>query len=188
MALIKCPECKQDVSDKATFCPHCGYPFEKIKKMHNLINAPKPKDDKWTKKWENKPSFTCGLLIITFVLSLIMTIIFIVLAVKEVDETDSKLLIIFIIFSVIIGLISFLLFIFAIMGAFVLKVKIVTVNNYNIVAYCGFFQNCLIIEDELVETGFSTMFHNAQLTGKLPNGKKIVATISSGAIDFELKK
>src|SRR2546425_8362560 len=26
MALIKCPECERDVSDKATVCPHCGYP------------------------------------------------------------------------------------------------------------------------------------------------------------------
>ena len=25
MALIKCPECGQDVSDKAKICPHCGY-------------------------------------------------------------------------------------------------------------------------------------------------------------------
>ena len=24
MAIIKCPECGKDVSDKAPFCPHCG--------------------------------------------------------------------------------------------------------------------------------------------------------------------
>lgn len=27
MALIKCPECGREVSDKAPACPHCGYPF-----------------------------------------------------------------------------------------------------------------------------------------------------------------
>lgn len=27
MALIICPECTHDVSDKAVSCPHCGYPF-----------------------------------------------------------------------------------------------------------------------------------------------------------------
>jgi len=27
MALIKCPECSRDVSDKATTCPSCGYPL-----------------------------------------------------------------------------------------------------------------------------------------------------------------
>ena len=25
MAMIKCPECGQNVSDKAATCPHCGY-------------------------------------------------------------------------------------------------------------------------------------------------------------------
>jgi hypothetical protein len=27
MALLPCPECKKDVSDKATACPHCGLPM-----------------------------------------------------------------------------------------------------------------------------------------------------------------
>lgn len=30
MALIKCPECGKDVSDKAKSCPVCGYPIESI--------------------------------------------------------------------------------------------------------------------------------------------------------------
>jgi ribosomal protein L7/L12 len=28
MALIKCPECGKEVSDKAPACIHCGYPFQ----------------------------------------------------------------------------------------------------------------------------------------------------------------
>lgn len=42
MALIKCPECGKEVSDKATSCPNCGLPFtEKIycKYCGNLIDA-----------------------------------------------------------------------------------------------------------------------------------------------------
>jgi len=27
MALITCPECEREVSDKAAACPHCGYPI-----------------------------------------------------------------------------------------------------------------------------------------------------------------
>lgn len=27
MALIKCPECERDISDKAVHCIHCGYPL-----------------------------------------------------------------------------------------------------------------------------------------------------------------
>lgn len=35
MSLIKCPECGNNVSDKAITCPHCGYP----------INAPNEKKE-----------------------------------------------------------------------------------------------------------------------------------------------
>ena len=27
MALIYCPECRKEASDRARACPHCGYPF-----------------------------------------------------------------------------------------------------------------------------------------------------------------
>lgn len=30
MALIKCPECGKEISDKAIRCPSCGYPIEKV--------------------------------------------------------------------------------------------------------------------------------------------------------------
>ena len=28
MSIVNCPECSQQVSDKAAFCPHCGYPLK----------------------------------------------------------------------------------------------------------------------------------------------------------------
>lgn len=31
MALIKCPECGKEISDKASSCPNCGYPINNIK-------------------------------------------------------------------------------------------------------------------------------------------------------------
>jgi len=41
MALINCPECKKEVSDKVDNCPHCGFPFRKaqnyIKKIIIII-------------------------------------------------------------------------------------------------------------------------------------------------------
>ena len=36
MALIKCPECGKDVSDKANTCPHCGTKI-KVKKFNKMI-------------------------------------------------------------------------------------------------------------------------------------------------------
>lgn len=31
MAIIKCPECEQQMSDNAKICPHCGYQYKKEK-------------------------------------------------------------------------------------------------------------------------------------------------------------
>lgn len=45
MALIKCPECGQEISDKAKMCPHCGF------ELHAAENAVSPQQ-------ENKPAAT----------------------------------------------------------------------------------------------------------------------------------
>lgn len=35
MALVKCPECGKEISDKARKCPHCGYPLNEEKQKSN---------------------------------------------------------------------------------------------------------------------------------------------------------
>ena len=40
--LIKCPECGQDVSDKANICPNCGCPMEDIRKELTDAGTPAP--------------------------------------------------------------------------------------------------------------------------------------------------
>lgn len=42
MALITCPECKQQISDQATSCPNCGYPLNASSNSYN--NAPQKED------------------------------------------------------------------------------------------------------------------------------------------------
>ena len=43
MALIKCPECGKEISDKAKACIHCGYPLENVDTRTNpnmcLVNG-----------------------------------------------------------------------------------------------------------------------------------------------------
>ena len=39
MALIKCPECNKDVSDKSQQCVHCGYPLRSVPYIHEIING-----------------------------------------------------------------------------------------------------------------------------------------------------
>lgn len=33
MALMKCPECGKEISDKAMLCPNCGYPIAQCKNL-----------------------------------------------------------------------------------------------------------------------------------------------------------
>lgn len=37
MALINCPECDREISDKAKQCPHCGFPLEKTKTNNTTV-------------------------------------------------------------------------------------------------------------------------------------------------------
>jgi zinc-ribbon domain len=30
LALVRCPECKKEISNQATACPHCGYPLRDV--------------------------------------------------------------------------------------------------------------------------------------------------------------
>lgn len=54
MALITCPECHGQVSDKAAACPHCGYPlgveFPQEKYAYRVISQPIPKSA--VQEWE----------------------------------------------------------------------------------------------------------------------------------------
>lgn len=66
MALIKCPECEKEISDKANICPNCGCPIVSYaKKATQLICKPKLFDiqpiDGMTIDKRNK-TFRCGLL------------------------------------------------------------------------------------------------------------------------------
>ena len=48
MSLIPCPECKEEISSKARFCPKCGYPFqesprqEKTKDSSVVVRVKRP--------------------------------------------------------------------------------------------------------------------------------------------------
>lgn len=40
MALISCPECKREVSDRAALCVHCGYPLTQV--IETLVHGHEP--------------------------------------------------------------------------------------------------------------------------------------------------
>ena len=41
MALISCPECNKEISEKAIACPYCGYPMDKQSKQGEFLCCPK---------------------------------------------------------------------------------------------------------------------------------------------------
>ena len=72
MALIKCPECGIDVSDKADKCPKCGYPL--IEKKDDLQVKNNTKPDVIVKSKEG-----CFLQTLNFGCAMIGLIIFIII-------------------------------------------------------------------------------------------------------------
>lgn len=55
MALIKCPECKKQVSDMSPSCPSCGHPIKAIT------------IEKTGKKWKGLKLLSVGLIFLGFV-------------------------------------------------------------------------------------------------------------------------
>lgn len=71
MALIECPECSKEISDKAKACPHCGYPINKNEelkpdvennimvfegKKYDLTELVEYMNDKIEEDYDNDPS------------------------------------------------------------------------------------------------------------------------------------
>ena len=46
MALIKCPECGNEVSDKALSCPKCGFPIYNYQSKSPIPNTASPLPNK----------------------------------------------------------------------------------------------------------------------------------------------
>ena len=53
MALIKCPECGKEISDKAKICIGCGYPIELLKRSSECVTANDEKEKTFVNKEKN---------------------------------------------------------------------------------------------------------------------------------------
>ena len=169
MALIKCPECGQNVSTEATACPHCGYPLNKVEKEQKVENSEidnnkiAPLNRSWLKKYKFKP--TLGKIILGGValVSLLSFIISIVIVVAV--DVRSLFIIPFILAIVFIIALSFFL-----AGLIAMKWKVVEDEGYHAIAFSGIFRNYLVVENVVQEVGI-----NRHLDGKFPNGKYVWA-------------
>ena len=74
MAIIKCPECQHDISDKASVCPHCGYPLE-----------PKDKSDPET-KITSKDSFPTSKKVVGTAIATIVGLVIIGISISNANN------------------------------------------------------------------------------------------------------
>ena len=92
MALIKCPECGKDISDKAIRCPHCGLPLNEI---HSVTQEGTNNDagrnanlSQSQKEKKRMPAWLLALIIVGFLL-LIGGVVFLCFRGKS-DDSISK--------------------------------------------------------------------------------------------------
>ena len=94
MALINCPECAKEISDKAKSCPNCGCPLQKQVKIEDLKenNSFEPRNTASTlKKQIIKPKFLVSIVSV-FVVLLVIGVIYNgkVIQPKKIEERNAK--------------------------------------------------------------------------------------------------
>ncbi len=82
MALIKCPECGKEISDKAKTCPNCGSP----------VLAEQPKENNVNSSSSSKPKKNSKLGVVALVLSILgcSFVIGVILAIIDLCQKDGK--------------------------------------------------------------------------------------------------
>ena len=103
MALIKCPECKKDVSEHAETCPHCGLKMktltagmQKFSQKLEAIKEEAQRDPEGVKasieekRLRNNPNLTAGQALKIVAALLIVCFVGVWLYVKLVDEPRDK--------------------------------------------------------------------------------------------------
>ncbi len=77
MALIKCPECGNEISDKASACPSCGYPINK-----SNLDQSEQQNSKTITNTENNTKKTKRNIILAVVLGILILVVIMVITVR----------------------------------------------------------------------------------------------------------
>ena len=97
MAMIKCPECGKDISDKADKCPNCGYPIGG-QTVSQSTEVQKSTRNKKVKKKDSKMSIIaaiCAFFTFSCLIGLIIGIVDIAVGKKEERHLGSWFAVIF---------------------------------------------------------------------------------------------
>lgn len=88
MALITCPECGKEISDKVKACPHCGFPLAEDSQQTQPVSAPQQVEVVSVKVDTKKPKrFLVGAII---AVALIAVCIIVAIVVKQQNEAAAR--------------------------------------------------------------------------------------------------
>ncbi len=86
MALIKCPECGEEISEVAKSCPHCGCAGKKLKEQKQAL-----KQQKTMEEWNKLTPSQKRISIIVFIIIIAVIALFVIATYpKEPDHSDGK--------------------------------------------------------------------------------------------------
>ena len=188
IALPECPECGKEIGTQTDVCPYCGYPLYKNPYLDINTN---PDKSGWLDKYKKKPVNAKIIQTVIFLLNILLFVIFLNLYTNdyEINEFmgyvyyESKVQ--WFILTYISGFSLFLSLCFEIAVFTSVKTIIERIDGYDIVVYAGVFRVYLVIENVIANSAFDSAFHNLDLSGTLPNRKKIYVRYSRGAITID---
>lgn len=168
MALIRCPECGNEVSTEAETCPHCGYPIKKgsANKNNYKSNSILSTNAIWVNTWQKKLRKLRVTLGIIFLVCLIIciTVCPFLLGVLINNYFVIGIILLY------LGIFSFALFIVSLTR---FRIKYRECDGHVVMVYNS-FHNILVVDNVVQDK----QLFNRYLYGTLPNGRKIFVTIS----------
>ncbi len=167
MALIKCPECGNEVSEKASLCPRCGYPLKEEGTPKAAVDYPKPIDNGWINKWKKKAKevkIVCTVFFLACLIGLIVSIAFL---------TKNPANTVYITFTSVFAALTAFSFLCFLGMLSAVQVRAKQFDGYTVLVYSG-LKKLLIVEDVIQDRETVSRY----LSGRLPNEKEVWAAIS----------
>ena len=171
MALIKCPECGKEISDKTESCIYCGYPLKEKKTAQSVHETKKPLESHVV-AYRCSPGSTVSIFVIGLILGLVIMIAYLALGISFGDVLWLSM-----------GLIAILAVFLIIVSSYgLIKVGANASNKHNCIEYnaddCKFILNTLWGEEIVIDPSdyveLKDNFHTDNmliLTYRLPSGQ-----------------
>ena len=189
MEKIKCPFCGEEINASSKFCPNCGSELDSFKQKQQeetYFPHETPNDSSWANKWKTRDFIYKAV----FVAIAIICIITHLVCVGKYPHIKNHVLdygaestVAFAILLWCSGVGSFAFGYFSLWMLLKFRVTIGNIDGYDVVVATGLYDRLIVdgevqVKRENPSAGIFRRYPKA-LEGKLPNNKKIWATINS---------